>query len=372
MTARPRARIAVFHEPPTNDPPWAIRFTDYLRRHGADVVPIAALDLAGLATLREVDGFMWSFNHLRFERDLAKAFLAALESTLGIVVWPNAATRWHYDDKVAQAWMLELLGTPRPVSHVFVDRDDAREWARTATYPQVFKLSGGAGSSAVCLVESAAAASRLIDRAFLRGLTAHHDLDSIARDLRDPIARRLSAIPANVAKELVHTLRYDAAHLFEPRVASSRPPFQRAVIFQEFIAGNDHDTRVTVIGHRAFAFQRFNRPGDFRASGSGRFDLDPAKVDPEALRIAHRLSDTLGFQSMAYDFVKGVDGRPRLLELSYMFVGSAVQQCPGYWDRDLVWHDGHVWPQDAIAEDFLAEVRGRGRHRGGAADEAPA
>jgi hypothetical protein len=357
-------RVAVFQDPPTNDPPWAVRFSDYFRRRGVDVVPIAALDHAALDALRDADGFLWGFNHLGFERDLARAFLGALEATCDIVVWPNAATRWHYDDKVAQAWMLELLGTPMPVSHVFLDRDEARRWARAATYPQVFKLSGGAGSSAVCRVRSAREADRLIDRAFLRGLTAHHDLESIARDLRDPIARRLSAIPINLAKELVHTLRYDAVHLFEPRVASARPPLQRAVIFQEFIAGNDHDTRVTVIGNRAFAFRRLNRPGDFRASGSGRFDLDPAKVHPEALRIAHRLSHALGFQSMAYDFVLGSDGVPRLLELSFMFVGSAVHQCPGYWDRDLTWHEGPMWPQDAIAEDLLDEIRARaGAHR---------
>lgn len=33
------------------------------------------------------------------------------------------------------------------------------------------------------------------------------------------------------------------------------------------------DTRVTVIGHCAFGYRRYNRPGDFRASGSGRLTV---------------------------------------------------------------------------------------------------
>src|SRR6185503_17089802 len=45
------------------------------------------------------------------------------------------------------------------------------------------------------------------------------------------------------------------------------------ILLQEFLSNNKFDTRVTVIGNRAFAYRRFNRPNDFRASGSGNFDV---------------------------------------------------------------------------------------------------
>ena len=30
--------------------------------------------------------------------------------------------------------------------------------------------------------------------------------------------------------------------------------------------------------------------------------------------------------------------------------------CPGYWDRDLRWHEEHVWPEQAQVEDFIALI----------------
>lgn len=49
---------------------------------------------------------------------------------------------------------------------------------------------------------------------------------------------------------------------------------KKYVYFQDFIPGNDFDTRVTIIGDRAFGFTRNVRPGDFRASGSGNVGYD--------------------------------------------------------------------------------------------------
>ena len=117
--------------------------------------------------------------------------------------------------------------------------------------------------------------------------------------------------------------------------------------------GNQGDTRVTIIGNRAFGFLRANRPGDFRASGSGRIDHDPARVDPNCVELAFTVARRLDTQSMAFDFVLNPHGEPRILEMSYAYQAEAVYNCPGYWDEGLGWHEGHVWPQDAILEDLL-------------------
>lgn len=49
---------------------------------------------------------------------------------------------------------------------------------------------------------------------------------------------------------------------------------KKYILFQEYLPDNEFDTRVTVIGNRAFAFRRFNRKKDFKASGSGEIDYD--------------------------------------------------------------------------------------------------
>jgi hypothetical protein len=56
---------------------------------------------------------------------------------------------------------------------------------------------------------------------------------------------------------------------------------------------------------------------------------------------------------MAFDFIYDGDHQPRIGEISYCFVDQIIYNCPGYWDRNMVWHDGHNWPQYYQLVDFL-------------------
>jgi hypothetical protein len=38
-------------------------------------------------------------------------------------------------------------------------------------------------------------------------------------------------------------------------------------------------------------------------------------------------------------------------------VAQLVERCPGYWDRNLIFHKSHVWPQDAILDDMLEKLQ---------------
>ena len=135
-------------------------------------------------------------------------------------------------------------------------------------------------------------------------------------------------------------------------------PHKNHVLFQEFLPGNEFDTRVTVIGNRAFAYRRFNRPNDFRASGSGNFNADPGEVDARCLAVAFDAVRKLKSQSMAFDFLfRGQNREPVVGEISYCYVDWMVQKCPGHWDSSLNWHDRSLWPEEAHVEDFLARIR---------------
>jgi hypothetical protein len=59
---------------------------------------------------------------------------------------------------------------------------------------------------------------------------------------------------------------------------------------------------------------------------------------------------------MAFDFVLTENGRPLILEVSYCYNAQAVYSCAGHWDAKLTWHEGHIWPQDAILVDLLNKV----------------
>ncbi len=356
-------RVAVMQDEAILEPPWADRFGAYLDRRGVGVLRVTPGDPDGVIAAATTHGVMWRFTHTPKSQGVAKPFLNCIEHGLRRPVWPNCATRWHYDDKIAQFWLLHSLRAPIPATYVFYDKEAALEWAESASYPVVFKLSGGASSQSVCLLKSRDAAARLIERAFTRGLSALHDLDSIAGGRTESPWRRLKALVKDISREAVHSVRYGRSHLYEPRVPMGWPIEFNRVLFQEFLPGNAFDYRVTVIGGRAFGFRRFNRPHDFRASGSGLIDFDPAHVDLEAVRIAQGISAQCGFQSMAYDLLRGPDSCLRIVEISYTFVGAAIQDCPGYWDQKLDWHDGQVWPQDAIAEDFVDVLHSGGDGR---------
>lgn len=126
--------------------------------------------------------------------------------------------------------------------------------------------------------------------------------------------------------------------------------------FQDFIPGNDFDTRVTVIGNRAFGYTRNVRPGDFRASGSGDIVYDTGRINQKCVEMAFDVTRKVGSQSMAFDFVVGAEQQPFILEVSYTYIPQLVHSCPGYWDGRLTWYEGHVWPQDAILIDLLNDI----------------
>ena len=45
--------------------------------------------------------------------------------------------------------------------------------------------------------------------------------------------------------------------------------------------------------------------------------------------------------------------KPYINEISYGFIDSIVQNCPGFWDETLFWHKGQNWPQYYQLSDFF-------------------
>ena len=133
-------------------------------------------------------------------------------------------------------------------------------------------------------------------------------------------------------------------------------PEKDYVYFQEFIPNNEYDTRVVVIGNRAKAFRRFNRPNDFRASGSGNFDISPSQINIEIIKLAFKISKKMNFQCMAYDFLIK-NNSPVVTEISYTFPDRPYgTKLPGYWDSNLNWVPQRNWPEEHQVEDFMEYV----------------
>jgi glutathione synthase/RimK-type ligase-like ATP-grasp enzyme len=320
-----------------SSPRWATLLEE--AGHRVQWVDVRRADI--LDQLEGCDGFMWRHGHIAEHRQIARRLLPVLERELGMVVYPDQHTCWHYDDKIIQQYLFRALGVATPQTWVWFDPEKALEWARAASYPLVLKLWTGASSENVKLVQGPDEAELWIRRLFGPGVGSLREAPSVPTPGLYPRLRTAAAI---VLKK-----RY-------PR----RPVelHKDYVMFQEFIADNPHDTRIVVIGRRAFGFRRLNRDGDFRASGSGKIIYDRQEICMKTVSTAFAIAKRMKLQCVAFDFLQRGDV-PLLSEISYTFVPWAIHDCPGHWElegTELQWHAGQMWPEEAQIEDFLARL----------------
>lgn len=348
MSDTAAVKIAIQPGPPHS---FAPRFMAYCERRGIAWKAVDCYRSDIIGQIADCDALLWHWYHTDARATLfARGLLQAVE-VAGKVVFPSGATAWHFDDKVAQKYLLEAIGAPLARAEVFYDAEAALRWIETATFPQVAKLRGGSGSINVRLIHTAAEARRYVRQAFGRGF-APVDRQMLFQE-------RLRVLRRDQNLQAIQGVAKGLARLVVPTELERVRGNERGyVYFQAFIPGASLDTRIVVIGGRAIAIQRGVRPGDFRASGSGDLRYDPAGVDPRCLRIAFEVMRATGAQCLAFDFVEDVDG-PKLLEISYGFSAASYDACPGHWDGDLRWHEGRVSAQDFIMDDVVAAIEAR-------------
>jgi glutathione synthase/RimK-type ligase-like ATP-grasp enzyme len=295
-----------------------------------------------ISALKDCDALMWHFSHINPKDFLfAKQLITALEKS-GKTVFPDLNTSWHFDDKVAQKYLLESLEIPLVPTYVFYSLSSALDWIGSTTFPKVFKLRGGAGSVNVKLVKNKAAAIHLARKAFSTGFK-HDSLVPFSDMVKKYKAGKadLKAIAKSALREFIPT-----------EFAKMHGREKGYIYFQDFLPGNTFDIRIIIINGKAFALKRMVRENDFRASGSGVFRYEREAFDEAVLKIAFDASAKLNAQCVAFDFVFDHEKKPLIVEISYGFTPSGYDKCPGYWDRELNWHEGpfnpYGWMVDLI------------------------
>jgi glutathione synthase/RimK-type ligase-like ATP-grasp enzyme len=296
--------------------------------------------------LADCDALMWHFHQERFEDHLfAKQLLTSLQIA-GKRVFPDFNSFWHFDDKIAQKYLLESLGLPLVTSYVFYDKSSSLDWAVKTKYPVVFKQRRGAGSNNVKLIKNNKEAKKIISKAFGKGFPVFDKWGYLTERIRrtkaglDPWSGALKGF----------------ARLFiKPEYSKKFSNEKGYVYFQDYIPGNNTDTRIIVIGNKAFAIKRINRENDFRASGSGIIRYEKEEFDERCVTIAFDASRKLKASCMTYDFVFDQTNEPKILEISYGFKVHGYDPCTGYWDRELKWHQGKFNPQAWMVEELLVK-----------------
>ncbi len=269
---------------------------------------------------------------------------------MGIKVFPDFETCWHFDDKVGQKYLLEGIDAPLVKSYVFYDKDTSLKWISKTSFPKVFKLRGGAGSSNVRLIKSKCKARQLARKAFSLGFVQYNRFEGFKR--------RIVGVCSGSEGYLGILKGFIRFFIGSPYTKYSKMHGREKgyLYFQDFVPNNRFDVRVVVTGNKAFAIKRMTPKGDFRASGSGLIRYERKEIDEKCIRIAFDVNEKIKAQSVTYDFVFTENGDPMIVEISYGYYSPAYRNCPGYWDGNLIWHDAQVTPEVWQLEHLLSSL----------------
>ncbi len=318
------------------------RWIAYCDKNNIPYKLVNCYDTTIIQQLKGCSALMWHYHQASpIDIVMAKSLLFSLEQS-GTKVFPDFNTAWHFDDKVAQKYLLEALETDLVPTWVFYDKKTANEWIESTSFPKVFKLKGGAGSQNVQLAKTKEEAKSLANKAFGSGFPAYDGWGSIKERFRK----------WQLGKTNFFDVLKGFARLFNPpRYAKVMGNEMDYLYFQEFIANNDSDIRIVVVDGKAFGIKRMNRENDFRASGSGFIRYDKASIDERFVKAAFDINKKLKAQCIAYDFVLD-NNKPLLIEISYGFANGGYDACVGYWDEQMNWHEGtfnpYGWMVDLI------------------------
>lgn len=324
------------------------RWIDYCEEKRIDYKVVDAFEEDIIEQVKDCDIFMWHFHHAVFKDNLlARNLLLSLEHS-GMIVYPDFRTSWHFDNKVSQKYLLEALDTPVVPSYVFYDKKEAQTWAKTTSYPKVFKLSKGAGSINVKLAKTERDALGFINQAFGEGFKAY-DRVSICKDR---IKNNHSLL--NTGKAVFRLVYPGSAADF-----SKKQPRERDyVYFQDFIENDGFDIRVVVIDDKAVALKRLVRDNDFRASGSGKLVFENENIDKRYIEEAFKLNKKIKATSLAIDFIHSKDDNIYIVEISYGFpMTNFLDGSAGFWDKDLNWHQEQFNLQNWIIDSLLKDQK---------------
>lgn len=328
-------------------PDYSEKFREILERNS---IPFRLIDPNSNSLLKDLkECSHLIFRHSQGDTDilLYEAVFNIAKNVFHIKCSPDYETFWPYENKVKEYYLLKSYEFPVVDSNIFWNYTPAFKFLKQAQFPIVAKLKKGAGSSNVVIINSLSDGKKIVEQVFKKGVK--------------PGKLKSKTNLASLSKVGVFKFWYEQikSQLISLGILGERDEYpewqiQRdSILFQKYLPDNKFDTRVTIIGKRAFAFRRYVRSNDFRASGSGNFDLDPHNIDTKCLEIAFSISKKLNFETMAYDFIYDENKDPFICEISYCFTDWIVKNCPGYWDESLNWHAGHNWPQYYQLVDFL-------------------
>ncbi len=310
---------------------WSMPWVEYCKENTLDHEIINPYENGVIKKLMEFDVVLWHYSNYSFKDMLmAKNILFTLEEH-GKKVFPSFKDAWHFDDKLAETYLLESINAPIPKSYYYYDSKSLEADINNLSFPIIAKLRNGSGSHNVKMLKSKQELYSYSKKMFTSGISSAPSL--IYKTSSNIKSSKNLKTFINRAKRIPEFLR----SLSNAKKFNIEKGY---VYLQEFVPNDGYDLKIVVVGNKLSFIGRNIREGEFRASGGGDLFYDKNRIIKDVIDSAFKTSDALGFQCMGYDYVvnsktqKGI-----IIEISYGFSHQALLAAGGYFDRKGVWHE---------------------------------
>lgn len=311
---------------------WSKPWIEYCNNHSVEYNFICCNSKHLMSKIKDFDVLLWHFSGYSQQDMLFARSIIYSAKAMGLSVFPDINDSWHFDDKIAETYLLQGINAPIPKVNIFFTFPSVSNWIKKdAAFPLVAKLRNGSGSHNVKLLKEPKEALEYSKTMFGSGFNSSPSLKS----------KTISNIQSSKSiKVFLSRVKRIPEFLRTLKKASEFPNEKGYVYFQEFIPNDGYDLKVVVVGDKLSFIGRYIRKGDFRASGGGSLFFDRSLITKNVIDSAFKTSDALGFKCMGYDYVVDkITGEGKIIEISYGFSHAALLEAGGYFDREGNWFD---------------------------------
>lgn len=323
---------------------WSLAWEEYCKENSLSYSIVNPFKVGVISELMNYDVILWHYSNYSFKDMLmAKNILFTLEDH-GKKVFPSFKDAWHFDDKLAETYLLESINAPIPKSYYYYDSKSLEADINNLSFPIIAKLRNGSGSHNVKMLKSKQELYSYSKKMFTSGISSAPSL--LYKASSNIKSSKSIKTFINRAKRIPEFLRsLSNAKKFN---------IERGYVYlQEFIPNDGYDLKVVVVGNKLSFIGRNIREGEFRASGGGDLFYDRNRITKDVIDSAFKTSDALGFQCMGYDYVVNTQTQKGIIiEISYGFSHQALLSAGGYFDRNGEWHNEPL----NVPEDVLKNI----------------
>lgn len=316
----------------THSTNWTLPWSQYCEENNIQYTLIDPLKQGLIEKIWSLDIVLWHFSGYNYTEMLIARSILYSAKKMGKLIFPDFNDAWHFDDKIAETYLLQSIKAPIPKSYMFYSLAALNEFIiKFDDYPIIAKLRNGSGSHNVKMIKSEKTLISYGKVMFSKGLGSSPSLlYKSSSNLKSTKSLKTLIKRAKRIPEFLRTLKN-----------SKEFPNEKGYVFlQEFIPNDGYDLKIVVVGDKLSFFGRNIREGEFRASGGGDLFYDKSYITKNIIDSAFKTSDDLNFTCMGYDYV--VNNKTKegvIIEISYGFSNEALLNAGGYFDRDGNWHE---------------------------------